>query len=174
MPKRSTQLARIRKRQFSDFLVFITLVLILLSFILFTTQKALLYVNTNSNNLYEYSGCFELKEIQKTRGTTYQFTLPNGDIITAQPDIMQHNQEIGEFAELHFLYIMPKITLPFTYNAAAIATLDGTTYFLTRDASMTEAKTGIFVGAVLTLLFLALNIVYLLCVIGVKHHKKRK
>ena len=118
MPKKNTQAARIRKGQFSDFLVFVTLILIVLLLILFTAQKVLLYVHTDSNNLYDYCGCFELREIQKAKNTTYQFTLPNGDIITAHPDIMQHNQEIVEFTELHFLYVIPKITLPFTYNAA--------------------------------------------------------
>ena len=174
MPKKSTQATRIRKRQLSDFLVVVTLLIILLLFILFTIQNVLLYVYTNSNNLYEYSGCFELREIQKSKHTTYQFALPNGDIITAQPNIMQHNQKIGEFTELHFLYVTPKITLPFTYNAAAITTLDGATRFLTMNASMAEAKLGIIAGAVLTFLFLALNIIYLLCVIGVKPCKKRK
>ena len=173
MPKKNTQAARIRKRQFSDFLVFVTLIIILLLLILFTAQKVLLYVHTDSNNLYDYSGCFELRKIQKAKNTTYQFTLPNGDIITAHPDIMQHNQEIVEFTELHFLYVIPKITLPFTYNAAAITTLDGAIQFLTMNASMAEAKLGIIAGAVLIFLFLALNIIYLLYVIRVKPCKKR-
>ena len=99
--------------------------------------------------------------------------MPNGDIITAHPDIMQHNQEIVEFTELHFLYVIPKITLPFTYNAVAITTLDGAIQFLTMNASMAEAKLGIIAGAVLIFLFLALNIIYLLYVIRVKPCKKR-
>ena len=54
MSKKSTQATRIRKEKFSKFLVGGFLIIMLLFFALFTVQHALLYVRTNSNELYEY------------------------------------------------------------------------------------------------------------------------
>jgi len=175
MSKKSTQATRIRKEKFSNFLVGAFLVIMLLFFALFTVQHSLLYMHTNSNELYEYSGNFELSKIKKTRNTTYRFALANGDIITANPDIIQHNQRIGEFTELHFLYTAPQNNIfSITNNAVAISTLDGATNFLSKNDSIAEAKHGIYLGAFFIILILAINIIYWFCLVGVKPRKKRK
>ena len=124
MSKKSTQARRVRAARFSDLMVGGFLVVFLLFFVLFAVHNGLVYSHTNSNELYEYSGHFELKEIRKSRNATYQFILDNGDTIAANPDIMQHNQTIKEYTDLHFLY---------TANTAVeITTLDETTYFLSK------------------------------------------
>ena len=175
MSKKSTQATRIRKEKFSKFLVGGFLIIMLLFFALFTVQHALLYVRTNSNELYEYIGHFELSKINKTRNTTYRFALANGDIITANSDIIQYNQRIEEFAELHFLYTAPQNNIfSTTNNAVAISTLDGATIFLSANDSIAEVKRGIYFGAFFTILILAINIIYWFFLVGVKPRKKRK
>ncbi len=166
MPKKSTQARRVRAARISNLLVGCFCVIILLFFVLFAVHHGSIYVHTNSNELYEYSGHFELKEIRKSRNTTYQFILDNGDAITANPDIMQYNQRIEEFTELHFLY---------TANTAVeITTLDGVTYFLSKDNSTAEALGGIYLGSLFAVLMLAINIIYWLCLVRIKPRKKRK
>ena len=166
MSKKSTQARRVRAARLSGLSVGGIFVVFLLFFILFAVHHGLVYAHTNSNELYEYSGHFELKEIRKSRNTTYQFILDNGDTIAANPDIMQYNQRIEEFTELHFLY---------TANTAVeITTLDGATYFLSKDDSTTEALGGIYLGSFFALLTLAINIIYWLCFVRIKPRKKRK
>ena len=166
MSKKSTQARRVRVKRFSDFLTSSFLIIILLFFVLLAVHYGSIYARTNSNELYEYSGHFELEEIHKLRNTTYQFKLDNGDTIAANPDIMQYNQRIDEFCELHFLY---------TANTAVeITTLDGTTIFLSKDNSVTEALGFIYLGSFFALLILVLNIIYLLCFVRAKPHKKKK
>lgn len=126
----------------------------------------MVYAHTNSYELYEYSGHFELKEIRQFRNTTYQFILDNGNTIAANPDITQYNQRIEEFTELHFLY---------TVNTAVeISTLDGATYFLSKDDSTAEALGGIYLGSFFMALMLAINIIYWLCFVRMNPRKKRK
>ena len=166
MSKKSTQARRVRTARLSNLLVGGFFVIISLFFVLFTVNHSVVYAHTNSNKLYEYSGHFELKEIRKLRNTTYQFILDNGDTITANPDIMQYNQRIEEFAELHFLY---------TANTAVeITTLDGATYFLSKDDSTTEALGNIYLGSFFAVLMLAISIIYWLCLVRIKPRKKRK
>ena len=166
MSKKSTQARRVRAARFSDLIVGGFLVVFLLFFVLFAVRHGLVYTHTNSNELYEYSGHFELKEIRKSRNTTYQFILDNGDTIAANPDIMQYNQRIEEFTELHFLY---------TANTAVeITTLDGATYFLSKDDSTTEALGSVYLGSFFAVLMLAINIIYWLCLVRIKPRKKRK
>ena len=92
MSKKSTQARRVKAARFSNLLFGAFLVIFLLFFVLVAVHHGLVYAHTNSNDLYEYSGHFELKEIRKLRNTTYQFILDNGDTIAANPDIMQYNQ----------------------------------------------------------------------------------
>ena len=166
MSKKSTQARRVRAARFSDLIVGGFLVVFLLFFVLFAVRHGLVYTHTNSNELYEYSGHFELKEIRKSRNTTYQFILDNGVAIAANPDIMQYNQRIEEFSELHFLY---------TANTAVeITTLDGATYFLSKDDSTTEALGSVYLGSFFAVLMLAINIIYWLCLVRIKPRKKRK
>ena len=166
MSKKSTQARRVRAARLSNLLVGGFLVIFLLFFVLFAVQHGLVYAHTNSNELYEYSGHFELKEIRKLRNTTYQFILDNGDTIAANPDIMQYNQRIEEFTELHFLY---------TANTAVeITTLDGATYFLSKDDSTAEALGSIYLGSSFAVLMLAISIIYWLCLVRIKPRKKRK
>ena len=166
MSKKSTQARRVRAARFSNLLVGGFFVISLLFFVLFAIHHGLVYVHTNSNELYEYSGHFELKEIRKLRNTTYQFILDNGDTIAVNPDIMQYNQRIEEFTELHFLY---------TANTAVeITTLDGVTYFLSKDDSTTEALGGVYLGSFFAILMLVINIIYWLCLVRIKPRKKRK
>ena len=166
MSKKSTQARRVGAAKLSNLLVGGFFVIILLFFVLFAVRHGLVYAHTNSNALYEYSGHFELKEIRKLRNTTYQFILDNGDTIAANPDIMQYNQRIEEFTELHFLY---------TANTAVeINTLDGATYFLSKDDSTTEALGNIYLGSFFAVLMLAISIIYWLCLVRIKPRKKRK
>ena len=166
MSKKSTQARRVRAARFSDLIVGGFFVVFLLFFVLFAVHNGLVYSHTNSNELYEYSGHFELKEIRKLRNTTYQFILDNGDAIAANPDIMQYNQRIEEFTDLHFLY---------TANTAVeITTLDGSTYFLSKDDSTTEALGFIYLGSFFAVLMLAINIMYWLFLVRIKPRKKRK
>ena len=174
MSKKSTQAARVRKQKITDFLVMGVLVIMLFFFILFAVQNALLYTHTNSNELYEYSGHFEVSEIHRHRNTTYRFTLDNGDIITANPDIMQSNQRIEEFSELYFLYTPTKNIIFSAYIAVEITTLDGTTIFLDENDSITEAKQGVCLGIVFTVLLLAMNIICWLCLKRVRARKKKR
>ena len=166
MSKKSTQARRVRAARLSNLLVGGFLVIFLLFFVLFAVQHGLVYAHTNSNELYEYSGHFELKEIRKLRNTTYQFILDNGDDIAANPDVMQHNQRIEEFTELHFLYT--------SNTAVEISTLDGATHFLSKDDSTNEALGGIYLGSFFVVLMLAINIIYWLCFVRIKPRKKRK
>ena len=166
MSKKNTQARRARAARLSDLLVGGFLVFLLLFFVLFTVQHSLVYAHSNSNALYEYSGHFELKEIRKLRNTTYHFILDNGDAIAANPDIIQHNQRIDEFNELHFLY---------TANTAVeITTLDGTTILLSKDDSIIEARGSIYLGSFFAILILAMNIIYWLCLVGAKPRKKKE
>ena len=166
MSKKSTQARRVRAARLSNLLVGGFLVIFLLFFVLFAVQHGLVYAHTNSNELYEYSGHFELKEIRKLRNATYQFILDNGDTIAAKPDIMQYNQRIEEFTDLHFLY---------TANTAVeITTLDGATYFLSKDDSTTEALGFIYLGSFFAVLMLTINIMYWLYLVRIKPRKKRK
>ena len=166
MSKKSTQARRVRAARLSNLLVGSFFVIILLFFVLFAVRHGLVYTHTNSNELYVYSGHFELKEIRKLRNTTYQFILDNGDTIAANPDIMQYNQRIEEFTELHFLY---------TANTAVeITTLDGATYFLSKDDSTAEALGSIYLGSSFAVLMLAISIIYWLCLVRIKPRKKRK
>ena len=166
MCKKSTQARRVRVKRFSDFLTSSFLIIFLLFFVLLAIHYGSIYARTNSNELYEYSGHFELKEIRKLRNTTYQFILDNGDAIAANPDIMQYNQRIEEFTDLHFLY---------TANTAVeITTLDGATYFLSKDDSTTEALGFIYLGSFFAVLMLAINIMYWLYLVRIKPRKKRK
>ena len=166
MSKKSTQARRVSAARLSNLLVGGFLVIFLLFFVLFAVQHGLVYAHTNSNELYEYSGHFELKEIRKLRNTTYQFILDNGDTIAANPDIMQYNQRIEEFTELHFLY---------TANTAVeIATLDGATCFLSKDDSTTAALGNIYLGSFFAVLMLAISIINWLCLVRQNPRKKRK
>ena len=166
MSKKSTQARRVKAARFSNLLFGAFLVIFLLFFVLVAVHHGFVYAHTNSNDLYEYSGHFELKEIRKLRNTTYQFILDNGDAIAANPDIMQYNQRIEEFTDLHFLY---------TANTAVeITTLDGATYFLSKDDSTTEALGFIYLGSFFTVLMLAINIMYWLYLVRIKPRKKRK
>ena len=166
MSKKSTQARRVKAARFSNLVFGAFLVIFLLFFVLVAVHHSLVYAHTNSNDLYEYSGHFELKEIRKLRNTTYRFILDNGDAITANPDIMQYNQRIEDFTELHFLY---------TANTAVeITTLDGATYFLSKDASTTEALGFIYLGSFFAVLMLAINIMYWLYLVRIKPRKKRK
>ena len=166
MSKKSTQARRVRAARLSNLLVGVFFVFILLFFVLFAVRHGLIYAHTNSNELYEYSGHFELEEIRKLRNTTYQFILDNGDMIAANPDIMQYNQRIDEFNELHFLY---------TANTAVeITTLDRTTIFLSKDESVTEALGFIYLGSFFAVVILILNIICWLCFVRAKPHKKKK
>jgi hypothetical protein len=174
MSKKSTQAARVRKQKITNFLALGFLVIMLLFFILYTTQNALLYIHTNSNELYEYSGHFELNEIRRHRNTAYRFTLDNGDTITANPDIMQYNQRIDDFSELHFLYTPSKNIIFFEYTAVEITTLDGTIIFLDKNDSISEAMQCIYLGIAFTVLLFAMNIVSWLCLGRGKSRKKKK
>ena len=166
MSKKSMQARRVRAARLSGLLVGGVLVVFLLFFVLFAVHHGLIYAHTNSNELYEYSGRFEIKEIRKSRNTTYRFILDNGDAIAANPDIMQYNQRLEEFTELHFLY---------TENTAVeITTLDGATYFLSKDDSTAEALGCIYLGSFFAVLMLVINIIYWLCFISTKPRKKRK
>ena len=166
MSKKSTQARLVSAARLSNLLVGGFFVIILLFFVLLAVRHGLVYAHTNSNELYEYSGHFELKEIRKLRNTTYQFILDNGDTIAANPDIMQYNQRIEEFTELHFLY---------TANTAVeITTLDGATYFLFKDDSTTEALGNIYLSSFFAVLMLAISIIYWLCLVRIKPRKKRK
>ena len=166
MSKKSTQARRVRAARLSNLLVGGFFVFILLCFVLFAVRHGLIYARTNSNELYEYSGHFELKEIRKIRNTTYQFVLDNGDTIAANPDIMQYNQRMEEFAELHFLYTAS--------TAVEIATLDGAICFLSKDDSTTEALGNIYLGSFFAVLMLAISIIYWLCLVRINPRKKRK
>lgn len=174
MSKKSTQARRVRTYRLSNLLVGGFLVIILLFSVLFTVHQGLVYTCTNSNELYEYNGHFELSKIRKTRNTTYQFILDNGDIITANPDIMQHNQRIEEFTELHFLYTENQNIISSTYTAVEITTLEGATSFLSTHATTAEAKQGVVLGSIFAVLILVVNIIYWLCLVSVKPRKKRK
>lgn len=166
MSKKSTQARRVRAARLSNLLVGVFFVIVLLFFVLFAVQHGLVYAHTNSNELYEYSGHFELKEIRRSRNTTYQFILDNGDTIAANPDIMQYNQRIDEFTELHFLY---------TANTAVqITTLDGAINFLSMDDSTAESLGCIYLGSFFAVLMLAINVIYWLCLVRIKPRKKRK
>ena len=166
MSKKSTQARRVRVKRFSDFLTSSFLVIILLFFVLLAIHYGSIYARANSNELYEYSGHFELEEIRKLRNTTYQFKLDNGDTIATNPDIMQYNQRIDEFNELHFLY---------TANTAVeITTLDGPTILLSKDDSIIEARGSIYLGSFFAALILAINIIYWICLVRAKPRKKKK
>ena len=166
MSKKNTQARRVSAARLSDLLVVGIFVIILLFFILFTIRHGLVYAHTNSNELYEYSGNFELKEIRKLRNTAYQFILDNGDTIAANPDIMQHNQTIEEFTDLHFLY---------TANTAVeITTLDEATCFLSKDASIAESRGNIYLGSFFAVLMLAISFIYWFCLVRTQPRKKRK
>ena len=174
MSKKSTQAARVRKQKITNILAMGFLVVMLLFFVLYTAQNALLYVHTNSNKLYKYSGHFEVSQIRRHRNTTYQFTLDNGDIITANPDIMQSNQRIEEFSELYFLYTPTKNIIFSAYTAVEITTLDGTIIFLDKNDSISEAKQCIYLGITFTVVLLAMNIICWLCLRRGKSVKKKK
>ena len=173
MSKKSTQASRVKKQKITDFLLLVFLAIMLLFFVLFAVQNALLYTHTNSNELYEYSGHFKVNEIHRPRNTTYRFTLNNGDTITANPDIMQCNQGIEEFSELRFLYTPTKNIIFFEYTAVEITTLDGTIIFLDKNDSISEAKQGIYLGIAFTVLLLAMNIICWLCLGRGKSRKKK-
>lgn len=166
MSKKSTQARRVSAARFSDFLIGSFLVIIMLFFVLLAVRHGSVYAHINSNELYEYSGHFELEKIRTLRNTTYQFKLDNGDTIAANPDIMQYNQRIDEFTELHFLYA--------ENTAVEITTLDGATNFLSKVDSATEALGFVYLGSFFAVLILIINIIYWLCFVRAKPRKKKK
>lgn len=173
MSKKRTKAIRNRKQMLSDFSGGCLMIMIVCFFALFTVQHVIFYANAKSNTFQEYSGHFERTEINYLRNTKYRFVLPNGDVITADPDIMQHNKRMEDFSELHFLYTAPQNKVfSAANNAVAISTTDGGTDFLTMDDSIEEAKLGICIGAFFTILWMAITVIYWFCFVKLNPRKK--
>ncbi len=137
------------KKKFGNITSVCILSIIILVLTLYFVQDIAIFVHTNSGRNCEYSGSYELRKIHRTRNTTYQFTLENGDTVTAIPGKIENNQRIEDFDELKFSYTLFKTAPFFTHTAVSITTTDGEICFLSIDDTLAEARLGIWTFAIL-------------------------
>ena len=149
MTKKKSQRMKSKTKKITDVLTVCILTVIMIVFTLYAVHDIVLCVHTSSGRNCEYIGSFELSESRRTRNTTYKFTLTNGDTITADPSIMEHHQRLDEFDELAFSYTSFRNIPFFAYTAVSITTIDGEISFLSVSDTITEAKLGIGVFAVI-------------------------
>ena len=173
MAKKDTN-GKKQKKKITDILTACILIAIMVVFTLYSVHDIALCVNTTSERNCEYSGSFKLNESRRTRNTTYIFTLANGDVITANPDIMEHHQRLDEFEELKFSYTSFRNIPFFTYTAVSITTIDGEINFLSANDTITEAKLGIVAFVVIIGIIVSVIIAWCAVLVWLRRTPKKR
>jgi len=156
--KRSRQRIKNNKRRLVTMIALVFLLLMLSYFLAFSIHNLIVCRNIHSGNLKEYSGSFNITKVQRTRNTVYFFTLENGDVIRAIPELIEHGESITQFTNLRFTYATPKSGFPPAYTGVEITEQEGTAVFLTPENASEEAQKGAALGIIFFAIVLALII----------------
>ena len=123
--------------------------------------------NINDQNIIRATCRFDLSEIRRSRNSSYDFRLDNGDKIWIPSEMLEHEEIIDTQEQLTFIYVAPKGGIHFSYECIDITSEDGRIHFIDQEFAIKEVKLGIITNLIMAAPLL------ILCYIPVIYSFKR-
>ncbi len=162
----------IKQKKISDLLLCTFLFLLFIFFVVYTGTQGLVYSDIVSNDLLLYEGGYEIRDLHYLKNTNYLFVLENGDRVVVKPELMQTLDENNLPEKLSISYSKNINIFQSAYTAIEIKS-NAATIILHSKSSLHEVRLCMCIGTVLSILALALLIIYIFLSLTV-HSRKVK